>query len=281
MSGEHPSSAALAVDIRPSAGFFDHELGSIWRYRELLYFMVWREITVRYKQALLGAGWAVIQPVFAVVVFTVVFGRFAKIPSEGLPYPVFAFAATLPWTYFAEALRRSAIGLVTDAELIRKIYFPRLIIPLAMVVAPLVDSSLAFVVFLGVLAWYKVAFTWHMLLLPLFFLVALLLSFAIGLWLGPLNVRFRDIMHVVPFLIQVWMYASPIVYPTSLIPARWRMLYNLNPMVGVIDGFRWALLAKAPPNMAGLAVSLLFILVLLTGGLVFFKRSERYFADVI
>jgi lipopolysaccharide transport system permease protein len=275
------ASANTAVDIRPSGGWFDLELGGIWRHRELLYFMVWRDITVRYKQALLGAGWAVIQPVFAVVVFTVVFGRFAKIPSEGLPYPVFAFAATLPWTYFAEAIRRSGIGLVSDAELIKKIYFPRLIIPLAAVIAPLVDTGLAFVVFLGLLTWYKVAFTWHMLFLPVFFLVAMLMALAIGLWIGPLNVRFRDVMYVLPFLTQVWMYASPIVYPSSLVPAKWRMLYNLNPMVGVIDGFRWALLAKAAPTVTGIAVSLLLILLLLFGGLVYFKRAERSFADII
>ncbi len=280
MPADRPASSA-AIDIRPSGGVFDLELGAIWQYRELLVFMVWRELTVRYKQALLGAGWAVIQPVFSVVVFTVIFGHFAKLPSDGLPYPVFAFAATLPWTYFAEALRRSSLGLVTDSELIRKIYFPRLILPLALVVAPLVDTALAFVVFLALLAWYKIAFTWHMLLLPVFMLIAALLALSIGLWLGPLNVRFRDVMYVLPFLLQVWMYGSPVAYSSSLVPERWRVLYNLNPMVGVIDGCRWTLLPAGAPNVPALCVSVGFMLVLLFGGLVYFKRAERSFADVI
>lgn len=269
------------VDISPNRGIFDLELGTVWQYRELLYFLVWREVKVRYKQAALGAGWAIIQPVFAVLIFTVIFGMFAKFPSDGLPYPLFSFAAILPWTYFSEAFRRSSTGLVTDSELVRKIYFPRLIIPLAMVAAPLVDFLLAFLVYLGLMAFYGIAPSWNMLFLPLLLLDAMLLALAMGLWLGPINVRFRDIMHTLPFLIQIWMYASPIVYPLSMVPEQWRVLYSLNPMVGVIEGFRWALVGKGSPDLMAMGFSVGLIVILLTGGLVFFKNHERSFADVI
>lgn len=269
------------VEIRPSKGLFDLELGVVWQYRELLYFLVWREIKVRYKQAALGTGWAIVQPVFAVLIFTAVFGMFAKIPSDGLPYLLFAFAATLPWTYFAEAVRRSGTGLVSDSELVRKIYFPRLIIPLAMVTAPLVDFLIAFVVFLALMAFYGVAPSSNLIFLPVLLLVALLLALAIGLWLGPINVRYRDIMHTLPFIIQVWMYATPIVYPLSIVPEKWRAFYSLNPMVGVIEGFRWVLVGKESPDFAAMSISAGLIIVLLLGGLVFFKTQERSFADVI
>jgi lipopolysaccharide transport system permease protein len=273
--------ATKVVEIRPSNGLLDLDLGAVWQYRELLYFLVWREVKIRYKQSALGAGWAIIQPVFAVLIFTAIFGVFAKIPSDGLPYPLFAFSAILPWTYFAEAVRRSAVGLVADSELVRKIYFPRLIIPLAMVTAPLVDFMISFVVFLGLMAFYGIAPSWNMLLLPVLLLIEMLLALAVGLWLGPLNVRFRDIMHTLPFLIQIWMYASPIIYPLSMVPEQWRALYSLNPMVGVIEGFRWALAGKQSPDFVAMGLSALLIVLLLLGGLVFFKRHEQTFADVI
>lgn len=267
--------------IRPRTGLFDLNLGAIWQYRELLYFLVWRDLKVRYAQAVLGAAWAIVQPVFAVLIFTIVFSLFAKIPSDGLPYPLFAFAAILPWTYFAEASRRSALGLVGDAELVRKIYFPRLIIPLSNVIAPLVDFALALVVLLLMMAWYGIAPSANLLVLPLLLAMTLALSLAIGLWLGPINVRFRDIVHTVPFLFQIWMYATPIVYPLSMVPERWRLLYSLNPMVGIIDGFRWSLVGVGSIDFTALAISSVIIAVALFSGLIFFRNAERRFADVI
>lgn len=275
----HPPPPVL--EIRPSRGLFDLDLGSVWRYRGLMFFLVWRDVKVRYKQAVLGIGWAIAQPLFAALIFTVVFGMFAKIPSNGLPYPVFAFAAILPWTYFAEALRRASTGLVSDGELVRKIYFPRLIIPVAGVLSPLVDFAMSCVVLLALLAWYGISLSWTLLLIPAFLLLAGGLGLAVGLWLGPINVRYRDIIHTLPFLIQVWMYASPIVYPLCLVPEQWRTLYSLNPMVGVIEGFRWAVLGSGPPYVEALLLSTAAIVALMLGGLVFFKRSERSFADLI
>lgn len=269
------------VEIRPSRGWLDLELGVLWKYRELLRILVERDVKVRYRQAALGAAWAIVQPVFAVVIFTVVFGHFAKMPSNGVPYPLFAFSATLPWTYFAEAARRGSIGLVTDAELVRKIYFPRLIIPLAAVTGPLVDFACAFVVMLGALVWYGIAPGWHLVFVPVFLFIALLLALAVALWLGPINVRFRDVAHTLPFLLQVWMYGTPIVYPLSMVPEKWKVFYSLNPMVGVIEGFRWAILGKTPPAAMPVLISVAVILVALAGGLVMFKRRERQFADLI
>jgi lipopolysaccharide transport system permease protein len=255
-------------------------LDTVWRYRELLFFLVWRELKIRYKQAVIGAGWAIVQPIFAVLIFTAVFGYFAKMPSDGIPYPVFAFTALLPWTYFAEAVRRTGTGLVQDSELIRKIYFPRLIIPIAMVLTPAVDFVISLLVLFVVLVCYGIVPTWNVVFLPMFLLVAMISALAVGLWLGPINVRYRDIMHTLPFLIQVWMYASPIVYPLSIVPERWKALYCLNPMVGVIEGFRWAILGKGEINLAmGMSVS--FMILLILGGCVFFKKNEKSFADVI
>ncbi|MDE3009400.1 MAG: ABC transporter permease [Pseudomonadota bacterium] len=281
----NPTPAARApgtlIEIRPRKGVFDLGLDELWRYRELLLFLVWRELKIRYKQAAIGVGWAILQPVIAVLIFTAIFGNFARMPSDGVPYPVFAFAALLPWTYFAEAFRRGGTGLVDDADLIRKIYFPRLIIPVAMVTAPLVDFLLSFCVLLVMMAWYGVAPTMNIVFLPLFMLVAMALALAVALWLGPLNVRFRDIKHTLPFIIQIWMYASPVVYPVSIVPERWRFLYSLNPMVGVIEGFRWALLGRANPDFAVMGIGALLILLALAGGVVHFKKMERFFADVI
>jgi lipopolysaccharide transport system permease protein len=269
------------TEIRPRTGLFDLQLAEVWRYRELLFFLTFRDIRVRYKQAALGAGWAVIQPLFAVLIFTLIFGMFARIPSDGVPYPLFAFAAMLPWTYFSEAARRSALGLVGDASLISKIYFPRLIIPISNVLTPLVDFAVAFVVFLAVMAFYGVFPTWNILLVPVLLLVSMLLSLAVGLWLGPINVRYRDITHTLPFMLQIWLYATPIVYPLSMVPERFKAVYSLNPMVGVIEGFRWALLGKGNPDFQAMAISGAVIVVALVGGLLFFKRSEPKFPDII
>lgn len=269
------------VTIRPSRGIFDLDLANVWAYRELWFTLVIRDIQVLYKQAALGVAWAVIQPVFAVVIFTIVFGNFAKIPSDGIPYPIFAFAAVLPWTYFAEATRRASTGLVDDADLVRKVYFPRLIMPLAKVTAPMVDFCIAFFVLLILMAFYGVMPTFKMLAIIPLVLVAGLLALAVGLWLGPINVRFRDIKHTVPFMLQIGMYASPIVYPLSQVPAEWKTLYSLNPMVGVIEGFRWAVFDRGELDMTALGVSLAVILAALFGGMIFFKKMERSFADVI
>lgn len=280
MTGATPASAR-SVLIRPDRGWFDLDLGAVWRYRELLGVLALRDIQVLYKQAVLGAAWAILQPVFAAIIFTIVFGYFARMPSEGAPYPLFAFAGVLPWTYFAEAVRRSSTGLVTDSELIRKVYFPRLIMPLANVMTPMVDFAIASAVLLGLMAFYGVAPTWSFLMVAPLMALAALLALAIGLWLAPLNVRFRDIKHTLPFLIQVWMYASPIVYPLSLVPQQWQWAYSLNPMVGVIEGFRWAVLGQGSPNLAAMGASAIIVAALLGAGLVFFRRMERSFADVI
>lgn len=277
----HLSPPQTITEIRPDRGWFDLDLGAVWRYRELLGVLVMRDLQVLYKQALLGAGWAILQPVFAVIIFSIIFGYIVKMPSEGVPYPLFAFAGVLPWTYFAEAVRRSGTGLVTDSELVRKVYFPRLIMPLANVISPLVDFCIAFLVLLVMMAFYGIAPSWKMLVIPPLMMIAVLLSLSIGLWLAPINVRFRDIKHTLPFIIQIWMYASPIVYPLSMVPQEWQALYALNPMVGVIEGFRWAVFDRGEPNMMALGVGGIIITLLMVGGLIFFRRMERTFADVI
>lgn len=269
------------VEISPRTGMFHLQLGMLWRYRELLYFLIWRDLKVRYKQAVIGVGWAMIQPVLAVAVFTIVFGYFARLPSDGIPYPLFAFAGMLPWTYFAEALRRTGNGLIEDSELIRKIYFPRLIIPLVTVTTPLVDLLLSLVVIVILMGWYGIAPNLNVLLLPLFVLVAMVVALAIGLWLGPLNARYRDVKHTLPFMIQIWMYASPIVYPVSMVPEEWRAIYSLNPMVGVIEGFRWALVGTPAPDVAWIGTSSLLVITALLGGVVYFRSMERSLADVV
>jgi lipopolysaccharide transport system permease protein len=270
-----------SVAIRPSRGLFDLELTATWAYRELLGVLIVRDLKVLYRQAALGAAWAIIQPLVAVLIFTLVFGMFARMPSNGVPYPLFAFAAVLPWTYFAEATRRGGLSLVNEAELVRKVYFPRIVIPLACVIAPLVDFVIAFGVYIVMMFWFGVSPTWNILATPFLLLVAAMLALAMSLWLGPLNVRFRDVKHTLQFLLQIWMYASPIVYPLSIIPEQWRWLYSLNPMVGVIEGFRWALLGTPAPDFSILAVSATLIAALLVGGLIYFKQAERTFADLI
>jgi lipopolysaccharide transport system permease protein len=267
--------------LQPSEGLFYLDLRAVWYYRELLYFLVWREVKVRYKQTVIGVGWAILQPMTAMMIFTVIFGNFAKIPSDGLPYPVFAYTALLPWTYFAQALSRSSISLVGNANLITKVYFPRLLIPLASALAPAIDFLLSFIVLLGLMAWFGVVPTWGVLVLPLFLLIAFMTALAMVLWLAPLNVKYRDVGHTIPFLIQVWMYASPVAYPVSLVPEPWRPLYSLNPMAGVIEGFRWALLGNASPDFTVMAVSAAMVGTLLVGGMVYFKKMELTFADVV
>lgn len=267
--------------IKPAGSPFRLDLGSLRHSWDLLYFLVWRDIKVRYKQTAIGAGWAVIQPLLTMALFTAVFSGLAKIPSDGLPYPIFAYAGLLPWSYFSFALGRSGNSLVNNSNLITKVYFPRLIIPLSAVVSPLVDFFVAFVLLIGMMVWYRIAPGWGVLALPLLVVLASVTALSVALWLSALCVRYRDVGVVIPFLIQLWMYASPVAYPLSLVPERWRLLYSLNPMVGVVEGFRWALLGTAAPDFTMMAVSVASVAIVLYGGLVYFKSMERVFADVV
>jgi lipopolysaccharide transport system permease protein len=269
------------VVIQPRRSILDLDLQSVWHYRELLYFLTWRDVKVRYKQTVIGAAWALMQPLMTMIIFTVIFGKFAMIPSDGLPYPVFAYTALLPWQFFSQAINRSGTSLVQSANLISKVYFPRLIIPLAAALGPLIDFAMAFIVLLSMMAWFSIAPTWGVIALPLFMLLALLTALAVCLFLSALNVRYRDVGHTIPFLVQFWMYTSPVAYPVSLIPDKWRLIYSLNPMVGVIEGFRWALLGKTSPDFTVILISILVVIILLFGGLVYFRQMERTFADVI
>jgi len=269
------------ITIKPSHGWGLPSLGELMDYWELLYFLVWRDVKVRYKQTFIGVAWAILQPVMTMMIFTVIFGNFAKMPSDGLPYSIFAYTALLPWNYFSQGVSRTGVSLVGDSNLIRKVYFPRLIIPLASVAAPFLDFFVSFLVLLVMMVWFGITPSWGVLFLPLFLLLALMTALAVGLWLSPLNVRYRDVGHTIPFLIQFWMYASPVAYSVSLIPEKWRLLYSLNPMVGVIEGFRWALLGKQSPAFSVIALSAVMVAALLLGGIVFFKRMERTFADTI
>jgi len=267
--------------ITPSRGWVALQLGDVWAYRELLYFLVWRDIKVRYKQTILGAAWAVLQPFTTMVVFSLFFGRLAQIPSDGVPYPLFSYAALVPWTFFAYGLTQSSSSLVDGANLLTKVYFPRLIIPLAAVLSGVVDFGLALLVLLGMMLTYGIMPTAHLLWLPAFVLLALATSLGVGLWLSAMNVQFRDVRYTVPFLTQLWLFATPIAYPSSLLAEPWRTVYGLNPMVGVVEGFRWVLLDTPTAPGPMLAVSILVVLALLIGGALYFRRMEKTFADVV
>jgi lipopolysaccharide transport system permease protein len=267
--------------IRPSDGFLRLNLKDLWAYRELLYFLVWRDIKVRYKQTALGAAWAIIQPVMTMVVFSVFFGRLAKVPSDGIPYPVFAFAALLPWQLFAFSLTESSNSLVGSQNLITKVYFPRLIIPLSSVLAGIVDFAIAFVVLLGLMLFYGIRPTTAVVWLPLFVLLALATALSVGLWFSALNVKYRDVRYTIPFLTQFWMFATPVAYSSSLVPQPWRAWFGLNPMAGVVEGFRWALLGKSGSPGGLIWVSVAAVLLLLIGGLFYFRRTESTFADIV
>ena len=279
-SGTAASTEAPRIVIRPSRGWVSLNLRELWEYRELFYFLVWRDVKVRYKQTALGAAWAIIQPFMTMVVFSLFFGRLAKMPSDGIPYPIFSYTALLPWNYFAQSLSRSANSLVGSANLIRKVYFPRLVVPLSSVLSGLIDFAIAFVVLIGMMLYYGIQPTAATLLLPLFLLLAMVTALGVGLWLSALNVQYRDVRYVVPFLTQFWLFATPVVYPSSLLPEPWRALYGLNPMVGVVEGFRWALLGANPPGSM-MAVSVLVSLFLLISGAFYFRRMEKTFADVV
>jgi lipopolysaccharide transport system permease protein len=276
----HGPSARLTI-IRPSTGWVPLRLRELWEYRELLYFLTWRDIKVRYKQTALGAAWAVIQPFFTMVVFSVFFGRLAKLPSDGVPYPVFTYTALVPWTFFATALTQASNSLVDHGRLITKVYFPRLLVPMAAVMAALLDFLIAFAVLVAMLLYYGIAPTAAIVTLPLFVLLATMTALGVGLWLSALNVKYRDVRYTIPFLIQFWLFATPVAYSSSLVPERWRALYGLNPMTGVVEGFRWALLGKSGPPGPTILVSLASVTALLVGGLFYFRRMEKGFADVV
>ncbi len=274
------------IYLRPARGWIGLNLAALWEYRELVYFLTWRDIKVRYKQAALGVAWAILQPVINMVIFTLIFGRLAGLKTDvGVPqewYPVFSFAALLPWQLFQGALQRSGISLVGNANLLTKVYFPRLIIPFSASAAGLVDFGAALLVLAGLMVYYGVPFSWNLLWLPLLIALALAAALAVGLWLSALNVQYRDVQHMIPFLLQAWMYASPVVYSIDLIPAEgpWRLIYGLNPMTGVIQGFRWALLGANPPDRL-MIVSVVMVIALLVTGLFYFRRMERNFADMV
>jgi lipopolysaccharide transport system permease protein len=259
----------------------DFNLREIWDYRDLLFFLTWRDINIRYKQTILGAAWAVIQPVLTMFLFTIFFGRMAAVPSEGAPYPLFAFAALLPWQYFATALGNAANSLVNNSNLLSKVYFPRLLIPLASLFPPAVDFIIAFIVLVVLMFYYRATLTWNVLWLPAFCVLAFVTTFGAGLWFAALNVRYRDVRHIVTVLVQFGMFVSPVAYPSRLVPEPWRLLYAVNPMTGTIEGFRWALLGIGAVPGSLIAVSSVAALILFVSGLFYFRYTERAFADII
>jgi len=267
--------------IRPITGWVAINLIELWEYRELVYFLTWRDIKVRYKQTVFGAAWAIIQPVSMMLIFTVFFGNLVGVPSDGLPYPLFAFTALLPWQLFSRALTSASTSLVVNQRLITKVYFPRLLIPMSAVLSSLVDFGISLVLLLVMMIIYGIAPTPMLALLPLFTLLALMTALGVGFWLSALDAQYRDVRYTLPFLTQFWLFATPVVYPASLVPDRWSLLYGLNPMTGVVEGFRWALLGKTGAPDMMLVVSTIAVLAVFIGGLYYFRRAENTFADVV
>lgn len=273
--------ALPTITVEPTSGFAAINLRELWHYRDLLFFLVWRDISVRYKQTVLGAVWVVLQPFLTMVIFTFIFGRLANMPSEGAPYPIFFFSALVPWQYFSSTLNNSANSLVNNANLISKVYFPRLLIPLSTLFPTFVDFAISFLVLLGLLFHYRFALTWNALWLPAFLLLLMTTAFGIGLWFAALNIHYRDIRYIVPFIMQFGMFVSPVVYPSSVVPERWRAVYAMNPMVGVIEGFRWTLLGKEVLPGKMIAISTAVAVMVLVGGIFYFRRAEKNFADIV
>jgi lipopolysaccharide transport system permease protein len=278
---QSPAVQIPTIRIAPPQGWLDLRLTELWHSRELLYFFVWKDVKIRYKQTAIGAAWAILQPILTMLIFTLFFGRLAKIPSEGLPYPLFYFCALLPWLYFSSSLQNATNVIVEQQRVITKVYFPRLVLPLSSIGSPLLDLAIGFVILVIMLIYYGVHPSWGLLTLPLFLALAILTAFGVGLWLSALNAMYRDVRYVVPFLVQFWMFASPVAYPTSLVPARWRWLYGLNPMAGVIEGFRWALTGHGDPPGVLLMASSAAVLLLVFSGTVFFQKMEGVIADVV
>jgi lipopolysaccharide transport system permease protein len=267
--------------IEPSKRWFYLNLRGIWEYRELLLFLAWRDLKARYAQTTIGFAWAIVQPVAMMLLFTLVFGKFAKLPSDGVPYPLFAYAALLPWGYFSRSLDKSSFSVVAESNLISKVYFPRIIVPISAMLVGLVDFAIAFLLLQFLMAFYGVMPSWVVLFMPMFLLLTMLTSLAVSLWLAALFVRFRDIAAAMPLVTQLWMFGSPVVYSASLVPEQWKWLYNLNPMAGVIEGFRWTLLGTPPPGLDRIVVTVVFVSAILLLGMSYFNRVERKFADVI
>jgi lipopolysaccharide transport system permease protein len=281
MNEEIRRADVITTVIQPSRGWSALNLRDLWKYRELLYFLTWRDIKVRYKQTVLGAFWAVLQPFLTMVVFSIFFGGLAKVPSDGVPYPIFSYVALLPWQLFAYSLQNAGNSLVGSQSLITKVYFPRLVIPISAVLSGLVDFAIAFLLLIGMMVYYGIPLRWTILTLPLFVLFALATSLAAGLWLSALNVKYRDVRYVIPFLTQFWLFLTPVAYPSSMVPEAIRPFYGLNPMAGVVEGFRWALLGTTGGAGALMVVSVIVVLVLLIGGFYYFRRFERTFADIV
>ena len=268
-------------EIRPPRGWLTLNLRELWEYRDLLYILAWRDVKVRYKQTAIGAAWAVIQPFISMVVFSLFFGLLIKVPSDGIPYPVFAYVALLPWQFFAKALTEGSTSLVVNERVISKVYFPHLLVPTGVVLAGLLDFGIAFIILLVMMLVYGIMPTLAILTIPLFLLLAVFTALGVSFWLSALDVNYRDVRYTLPFLTQIWMFATPVVYPSSIIPEGWRTLYGLNPMVGVIEGFRWALLNAPFPNLSMLIVSIMVVITLFVGGIIYFDRMESTLADVI
>ena len=269
------------IILEKRSGLLRIDWAELWEYRELLYTLVEREIKVRYKQTAIGVSWVLLQPLIAMLIFTAIFGRMAKMPSDGIWYPAFILTALLPWAYFSQAITRSGTSLVSSANLVTKVYFPRMLLPLSAIVSPLIDFLLSMGLLFGLLMYAGIPLTWKVITLPIFILIAMLTATGVGLFVSATNVKYRDVGHAIPFVVQIWMFVSPIVYPVSLVPERWKLLYGLNPMVGVIDGFRWALLGKSAPDPLMMGGSMVMVLAVLIGGVVYFRQMEREFADII
>lgn len=279
----HPSVALKSPVLRiaPPSRWWEFPLAELWAYRELLYFLVWREVKIRYKQTAIGAAWAVLQPFLTMLLFSLFFGKLAHIPSEGLPYPIFYYSALLPWMYFASALQSSTNAIVDNQRLITKVYFPRLALPISAVLSPLVDFGVSFALFILMMIYYGMRPMFALLWMPAFLLLAVLTALGVGMWLSALNAIYRDVRYVLPFLTQFWMFASPVAYPSSIVPAKWRWLYGLNPMAGVIEGFRWSLAGNGQAPGRLVLVSTLVVIAVLLGGIAYFQRMETTVADVV
>lgn len=276
-----PPAKPQVMRITPPSSWSAIPFAELWAYRELLYFFVWRDIKVRYKQTAIGAAWAILQPFLTMLIFTLFFGKLAHVPSEGLPYPIFSYSGLLPWMYFAASLQSSTNTIIENQRLITKIYFPRLALPLSSVVSGLVDFGISFLMFAAMMVYYQMRPAWTMLWIPAFLLLALLTALGVGLWLSALNAIYRDVRYVLPFLVQFWLFASPVVYPTSLMSPKWRWVYALNPMTGVIEGFRWALVGHGNPPVRLVAISSGVVLFVLLSGLAYFQKMETTVADVV
>ena len=278
---KHSAISSGEIVIEKPRSWLSLRLGELWRYRELLLFFVWRDIKVRYKQTILGVAWAVLQPLITMVIFSVIFGRLANIPSDGIPYPVFSFAGLLPWQLFARSISDATSSLVTNQNMVTKVYFPRLILPMSTSLSGLVDFGIALLILFGLMVYYAIVPTWRILLIPVLVVFTLMTSMSVSFWLSALAVRYRDIRFITPFLVQVWLYATPVVYPSTLVPEQWLWLYRLNPMTAVVEGFRWVLYGQTPATSHLYLLSVGVVLLLLFSGLIFFQRMELTFADEI